>query len=194
MSAYLTKEKHLNYKKDNTELTNLKFPIGEFVIPDKITDEDIKKYINTIETLPSRLTELVSGFSEKQFGTVYREGGWNVRQVINHVADSHMNAYIRFKLALTEKTPVINPYREAVWAEHSDGKSCNPEVSLKLIEALHYRWAMFLKSLSRSDFRRGYFHPELEKVISLEEAAASYSWHGEHHSAHISELKKRKAW
>ena len=175
-------------------MVKLKFPIGEFVVPGKITDKDILKYINNIETLPARLTELVSVFSENQFETVYREGGWNVRQVINHIADSHMNAYIRFKLALTENTPVINPYLEAVWAELSDGKNCNPAVSLKLIEALHFRWAMFLKSLRKKDFKKGYFHPELGKVVSLEEAAASYSWHGEHHFAHIYELKKRKSW
>lgn len=179
---------------DNPELIKLKFPIGKFEYPEKITEKDIEKFIDNIESLPTRLAELVTGFSENQFDTVYREGGWTVRQVINHIPDSHMNAYIRFKLAMTENTPVINPYLEAVWAELSDGKNGDAAVSLKLTEALHYRWTIFLKSLSGSDFKRSYFHPEQGRVISIEAALANYSWHGEHHYAHISELKKRKAW
>ena len=176
------------------DIEKQKFPIGKFIFPAEVTKEYVQKHIQRIDSLPGELRQLVSGFTEDQLNTVYREGGWTVRQVINHIADSHVNAYIRFKCALTESTPVIKPYLEAMWAELPDGKNCDPEISLKLIDALHYRWVMLLRSVSKDDFKKGFFHPEHGKIISLGAATGSYSWHGDHHFAHISGLKERMGW
>ena len=176
------------------EIEKLKYPIGKFIFPADVTEEYLQIHIKRIESLPTELRQLVSRYTEDQMNTVYREGGWTVRQVINHIADSHVNAYIRFKMALTESTPVIKPYLEAEWAELPDGKNCDPGVSLNLTEALHYRWKMLLRSMSKEDFKKGYFHPEHGKILSLGIATGSYSWHGDHHFAHISGLKERKGW
>ncbi len=178
----------------HSEIENLKYPIGKFIYPAEITEEYLRKHIQRIESLPGELRQLVSGLTEDQMNKVYREGGWTVRQVLNHIADSHVNAYIRFKCALTENIPVIKPYLEAEWAELPDGKYCDPEISLNLIDALHYRWVMLLRSMNKEDFKKGFFHPEHGKILSLAITTGSYSWHGDHHFAHINGLKKRSGW
>ena len=177
-----------------SNLDKLKYPIGQFTAPDTITDENLKKYISEIENLPEELNKLVKGLKEFQLDTSYRENGWTVRQVIHHIADSHMNAYIRFKLALTEDMPTIKPYFEDKWAELGDYKTTPVDVSIALIYSLHKRWVNLLRSMSKKDFEKTFFHPEHGKVFSLDEAAGIYSWHGRHHYAHINELKKRMNW
>ncbi len=176
---------------ENKELDKLKYPIGNFITPEHITEQDLKSYIRTIEEFPALLKNLVKDFSEEQLNTPYRPKGWTVKQVIHHVADSHMNAYIRFKLALTEDMPTIKAYYEDKWAELGDYKLTSHKISLDLLEALHIKWINLLKSMSKKDFEKSYFHPEYGKEFQLDEIAAMYSWHCNHHYAHINELKKR---
>lgn len=179
---------------ENKELEKQRYPIGQYIKPNQINEDDIKSYISDIEKLPGELRELVSGFSDEQLNTKYREGGWTVRQVIHHIADSHVNAYTRFKLALTEDMPTIKPYYEDEWAELEDGKNAPVDVSLNLLDALHERWVRMLRSLNKKDFEKVFFHPEHGKEFSLDEIAGMYSWHGKHHFAHIDRLKKNKGW
>ena len=179
---------------ENTVLENLKYPIGKFKVPLNISEEEIRKSILDIENFPEDIRNLVADFSEEQLNTNYRVGGWTVRQVVNHIADSHMNSYMRFKLALTEDTPEIRPYAEDKWAELEDGKNCDINISLALIEALHFRWVMLLKSMSKEDFEKKFYHPEQKKEFTLGVTAAMYSWHGRHHLKHISDLKDRNNW
>jgi len=131
--------------------------------------------------------------NEAQLDTPYRDGGWTVRQVVHHVPDSHMNAYMRFRLALTEHEPVIKPYDEAAWAELVDGKTAPPEISLALLDALHDRWVRLLRSMTDADFQKQFRHPELG-VVPLEKNLALYAWHGKHHVAHITRLRERMQW
>jgi len=139
------------------------------------------------------LRAAVAGLNEEQLNTPYRDGGWTVRQVIHHVPESHMNAYIRFKLALTENEPTIKPYDEAAWAETADVRDTPIEVSLTLLDNLHKRWVVLLKSMSDADFAKQFRHPELG-VVPLEKNLALYAWHGNHHAAHITSLRERKQW
>jgi hypothetical protein len=139
------------------------------------------------------LRAAVAGLNEEQLNTPYRDGGWTVRQVIHHVPESHMNAYIRFKLALTEDDPTIKPYNEAAWAETADVRDTPVEVSLALLDNLHNRWVVLLKSMSDADFSKQFRHPELG-VVPLEKNLALYAWHGKHHVAHITSLRERKQW
>ena len=150
-------------------------------------------WIAEVAEAPAKLRVAVAGLSNEQLDTPYRDGGWTVRQVIHHVPESHMNAYIRFKLALTENEPTIKPYDEAAWAETPDVRETPIEVSLALLENLHTRWVVLLKSLSDADFRRQFRHPELG-VVPLEKNLALYAWHGNHHVAHITSLRERKQW
>ncbi|MEO8663888.1 MAG: YfiT family bacillithiol transferase [Ignavibacteria bacterium] len=180
---------------ESTDLEKLKYPIGHYNNPpEAISEEDIKGYISDIEDLSVNLNRLVEKFSEEQFNTVYRPGGWTVRQVIHHIGDSHLNALTRFKLALTEDMPTIKPYYEDKWAELGDYKNTPIEVSLDLIKAVHIRLVNLLRSMTKKDFEKSYFHPEHGKEFSLYEAAGMYSWHGKHHYAHIDELRKRMNW
>lgn len=179
---------------DSKELEKLKYPIGRFSIPDKISEEDIKRYIIDIEELPDKLRNLISNLSDEKLNTPYRPNGWTVKQLIHHIADSHMNSYLRFKLALTEDTPTIKPYYEDKWAELADYKNTSADISLTLIESLHKRWVNLLNSMNEKDFEKSFFHPEQGKEYSLDELTALYSWHSKHHYAHIEELKKRKSW
>jgi hypothetical protein len=139
------------------------------------------------------LRAAVAGLNEEQLNTPYRDGGWTVRQVIHHVPESHMNAYIRFKLALTEDDPTIKPYNEAAWAETADVRDTPVEVSLALLDNLHNRWVVLLKSMSDADFSKQFRHPELG-VVPLVKNLALYAWHGKHHVAHITSLRERKQW
>jgi DinB superfamily len=139
------------------------------------------------------LRAATAGLNEEQLNTPYRDGGWTVRQVIHHVPESHMNAYIRFKLALTESEPTIKPYDETAWAETADVRDTPLEVSLALLDNLHKRWVVLLKSMSEADFLKEFRHPELG-VVPLEKNLALYAWHGKHHTAHITSLRERKLW
>jgi hypothetical protein len=139
------------------------------------------------------LRAAIGGLNEKQLNTPYRDDGWTVRQVIHHVPESHMNAYIRFKLALTENEPTIKPYDEAAWAETGDVRETPIEVSLALLENLHTRWVVRLRSMSDSDFAKQFRHPEMG-VVPLEKNLALYAWHGKHHVAHITSLRERNQW
>jgi hypothetical protein len=169
---------------------NLSYPIGKFEWIGPNTDSQRAGYIADIAAVPQRLRAAVAGLTEAQLDTPYRPGGWTVRQLIHHVADSHMNAYIRFKLALTEERPTIKPYDQAAWAELPDSK-LPVEVSLKLIDALHERWAVVLKAMKPAEFDRQLKHPELG-IVHLDKYVAMYAWHGKHHESHITGLRRRE--
>lgn len=177
------------------DLEHLKYPKGKFVRGTKAsTSERIAECIAVIEAFPQKLRAEVQGLSEAQLDTPYRAGGWTVRQLVHHLADSHGQAPSRFKLALTEEKPVIKPYKEALWAELADARTMPPEASLQIIAGLHARWAVLLRNMSISDFDRAFFHPEQMREIDLGEALELYVWHSKHHLAHITELKRRKGW
>jgi hypothetical protein len=161
------------------------YPIGKFHAPATISAVDRARYIETIAAAPARLRAAVNGHSAKQLETPYREGGWTVRQVIHHVPDSHMNAYVRFKLALTEANPVIKPYDEAAWALLSDTADTPIETSLNLLESLHRRWVVLMRGMSEADWKKGYIHPDSDGVIALDQVLALYAWHCSHHLAHV---------
>lgn len=172
---------------------DLRFPIGRFNWPAEVSDEDRKRHIDAVESAPRRLREAVAGLTAAQFDTPYREGGWTVRQVVHHVPDSHMNNYVRFKLALTEAEPVIKPYDEAAWAALADSFDTPIETSLCLLECLHARWVSLLRSLSAEDWKKRFRHPELG-AVTLDSNLALYAWHGDHHIAHIAALRRRNGW
>ncbi len=174
-------------------MSDPRFPIGKFHYDGPPTEVQRQAFIADIANTPTALREAVEGLSAQQLNTPYREGGWTVRQVVHHVPDSHMNAYIRFKLALTEEEPTIKPYAENLWAELADSQSTPIEVSLTLLETLHDRWVRLLRSLSPEDWKKQFRHPELG-VVPLEKNVALYSWHGKHHVAHVTELRKRMGW
>jgi hypothetical protein len=174
-------------------MENLKFPIGPFSFPAPGTAQQRQTWIAEIAEAPAKFRAAAAGLNEDQINTPYRDGGWTVRQVIHHVPDSHMNAHIRFKLALTENEPTIKPYDEAACAELADTRDTPIEISLALLENLHARWVYLLRSMSESDFAKTFRHPELG-VVSLERTLALYAWHGKHHAAHITSLRDRKGW
>lgn len=167
------------------DLEILRYPIGKFQSPSTVTDTDIEKWISGIEQLPGELIKVWELLKPEQKEMSYRQEGWTARQLIHHLPDSHMNAYIRFKLALTEDVPVIKPYEEAKWAELPDTLICPPEVSLHLLTALHLRWTVLLRQLKTEDWNRRYFHPESKKEFDLKTVLALYNWHGEHHLGHL---------
>ncbi|CAH1195301.1 Putative metal-dependent hydrolase YfiT [Paenibacillus auburnensis] len=169
-----------------------KYPIGTFQFDDEITNKVTSAWINEIEDLPGLLREAVKDLDNEQLDTAYRSGGWTVRQVIHHLADSHMNAYIRFKLALTEESPTIKPYDEKKWAELSDSK-LPVDTSLLLLESLHKRWTNVLRGLTPADMEKTFIHPESGEV-SIGRNIGIYAWHGKHHLAHITSLRNRKGW
>ncbi|MEO3945441.1 YfiT family bacillithiol transferase [Gorillibacterium sp. CAU 1737] len=173
---------------------DLRYPIGTFEWRGEVTVEQRKLWIQDIEVLPSLLAAEVNGLTDEQLDTPYREGGWTIRQVVHHLADSHLNSFARFKLALTEDNPTIRPYEEALWAEGADARLLPPDVSLRLLAALHERWAFLLQSLSDEEFSRTFYHPESGAVTRLDVNTGIYSWHGRHHLAHIRGLKERKGW
>lgn len=165
-----------------------RYPIGRFTPDPTSSPETRARHIDGIATLPSRIRKAVSGLSQQQLDTPYREGGWTVRQVVHHVPDSHLNAYIRCKLALTEETPTIKPYDEAAWSRLKDSELTPSEVSLALLEAVHARWVTLLRSLRAEDFARRFNHPEAG-VHDLDWLVAIYDWHGNHHLAHITSVR-----
>jgi len=172
---------------------DLKFPVGKFVAPEKITEDDRRKFIAQIAEAPAKLRAAVSGLTDAQLDTPYREGGWTVRQVTHHVPESHMNAYIRFKLALTENEPTIKTYEQQLWAELPDAKTEPVAASLDLMDSLHDRWVTVLKAMRPEEFARKFNHPELG-VVTLDRNLAMYAWHGRHHVAHVTGLRERKGW
>ena len=172
---------------------DLRFPVGEFHFPESVSAADLDTFIHQIAETPAKMRAAVAGLSESQLDTPYRPGGWTVRQLVHHVPDSHINSYVRYRLALTETEPVIKPYEEKLWAELADARSMPVEPSLILLESLHARWVPLLRSLSAADWKRTFRHPELG-VVSLENNAALYAWHGRHHVAHITCLRERLGW
>ena len=174
-------------------MADLRFPIGEFVFPEGIDERQRQEWIDAIAATPERLREAVAGLDDSQLDTPYRPGGWTVRQVVHHLPDSHLNSYVRFKLALTEDTPTIRPYDEKRWAELSDAEE-PIEVSLRLLETLHARWVSLLRFLSPEDYARAFLHPEFARKITLEQNLALYAWHGRHHVAHVTSLRERMGW
>jgi len=170
-----------------------RFPIGKFTYDGPLDADKRKKFIDDIAQTPAALRAAVKGLSEQQIETPYRDGGWTVRQVVHHVPESHMNAYIRFKLALTEDEPTIKPYMEDRWAELPDVRSTPLETSLSLLELLHDRWVRMLRAIEPGDWKRTFKHPEMG-IVPLEKNVALYSWHGRHHVAHVTELRKRMGW
>jgi hypothetical protein len=175
-------------------MSDLRYPIGQFQWEGELTQGRRTQWIGEIAEAPAGFRAAVAGLNTTQVDTPYRPGGWTVRQVVHHVPDSHLNAYTRFKLALTEDQPTIKPYEEARWAELRDTQSVSLEVSLALLDALHHRWVGLLRSLSLADYRRTYKHPEHGRIFSLGEALGIYAWHGRHHTAHITALRAREGW
>ena len=174
-------------------MTDLSYPIGKFHFEGPLTAAQKEKALDDIADTPALLRASVAGLSAEQLDTPYRSGGWTVRQVVHHVPDSHMNSYVRFKLALTEDEPTIKPYEQRLWAELPDTKETPIEVSLTMLDALHDRWVRLLRSLNASDWQRTFRHPELGPV-SLERNLALYAWHGRHHVRHITALRERSRW
>jgi len=171
----------------------LKFPVGRYKAPATISAEQRAAWIEEMAKLPENLKNAVAGLTDAQLDTPYRQGGWTVRQVAHHLPDSHLNSYTRFRLALTENVPLIKPYDEAAWAELSDAKTAPVAPSLALLEALHARFVLMLKSLSDADFAKTFRHPELGE-IRLDWTLGLYAWHSQHHVAHIKNLRARQGW
>jgi hypothetical protein len=174
-------------------MTDPRFPIGKFHYDGTLSEQQKQACLNEIAETPANLRAAIRGLSNSQLDTPYREGGWTVRQVVHHLPDSHLNSYVRFKLALTENEPMIKPYAEDRWAELADTRATPIEVSLTMLDSLHDRWVRLMQSLSAEDWKRTFRHPELG-VMMLEKNLALYAWHGRHHVAHITELRKRMTW
>jgi hypothetical protein len=172
---------------------DLRYPVGPFDWQTTVAPEMRPQLIQQLAAAPALLRQAISGLDEHQLDTPYRPGGWTVRQVAHHLPDSHMNAYIRFRMALTEDQPTIKPYDEAKWAEIYDARTLPPAASLALLESLHARWVALLGSMTDSDFSRDFSHPEIG-LVRLDTSLAAYAWHGRHHAAHITGLRQRMGW
>ena len=173
--------------------TDPRYPIGKYIVQ-PFSEKLLGEWLIDIKNLPQHLENSILNLDEQQLNTAYRDGGWTVKQVVHHVADSHMNAYTRFKLGLTEDKPVIKPYDEAAWAEMADSKNLPINISLTLLHSLHIRWYEILKNMSADEFKKTIYHPEQKKEISLWELLGMYAWHGKHHVAHITSLCEREKW
>ncbi|RYD74022.1 MAG: putative metal-dependent hydrolase [Sphingobacteriales bacterium] len=167
------------------DLEQLKYPIGQFTMPEVFDEKQAKIWISEIEALPEQVRNATENINAEYLNETYRPGGWTVRQVIHHLPDSHMNAYIRFKLAITEEVPVIRPYHEELWAETEEAKNGDIEMSVLLLKAVHQRLISFLKTLKMEDYQRQYIHPAQGKKFTLAHMLGMYAWHGKHHLAHI---------
>ncbi len=177
---------------------DLQYPIGKFAWGRTgegllASEAERQQWLADIEETPARLRAAVSGLTEAQLDTPYRPGGWTVRQVVHHLADSHVNSYVRFRLALTEDEPTIKPYEQQLWADLPDARTAPAEISLTLLDSLHRRWVLLLRSLAPEGFARALKHPELGRV-TLEKYLALYAWHGKHHVAHITNLRECSGW
>ncbi len=174
-------------------MTDPRYPIGKFQPKPQIDEPERKEAIQNIAETPSKLKAAIKGLTEAQLDTQYREGGWTVRQVVHHITDSHMNSYVRVRLALTESEPTIKPYEEQLWAELYDARNAPVAPSVQMLESLHERWVMLLRSLKPSDFSRTFRHP-VNGVRDIDWLLQLYSWHGRHHVAHITSLRQRMGW
>ena len=174
-------------------MDHLRYPIGKYIVQ-PYTDTLLQQWLSDIKYLPQHLENAILNLDDHQLATPYRDGGWTVKQVVHHVADSHMNAYIRFKLALTEDNPIIKPYNEAAWAEMTDTQKVPINISLTLLHALHTRWSAILEYMSSEDLERTIIHPEDNKQMTLWELLGMYAWHGKHHVAHVTSLRERMKW
>jgi len=174
-------------------MEDLRYPIGKFRADSEVTDAKRRQWIEEIAATPAALRAAVAGLSDTRLDTPYRPGGWTVRQVAHHLPDSHLNAYVRFKLALTEAEPTVKTYDEAAWAELADGRTAPVELSLALLDSLHRRWVLVLRSLSPGDFARTFRHPEWG-TVTLDWYLQQYAWHGRHHVAHVASLRERMGW
>ena len=175
-------------------MSDPRYPIGPFQRRDELSADERSAMIEGIAACPARMREAVAGLDDVQLDTPYRDGGWTVRQVVHHVPDSHLNAYVRLKLALTEETPAIRPYDESEWAKLADVQSTPVEVSLTLLDSLHARWVGLMRTLQPDDFRRTFKHPDHEGTQTLDWLVAMYAWHSRHHVAHITTLRERTGW
>jgi uncharacterized damage-inducible protein DinB len=171
----------------------VRYPIGEFGLDAIVTPAKRRRWIRRMDETPRRLAEAVAGLSEAQLRIPYRDGGWTSQQVVHHQADAHLNSFARFKLALTEDTPAIKTYEEALWAEIRDGRHAPAESSLQLLAALHRRWTLLLESLPEADFGCAFSHPD-RGLMTLDKAIQLCAWHGLHHTAHVTELRARRGW
>jgi hypothetical protein len=170
---------------NNFKLESLKYPIGKFVKPTSISENDIENWIITLENFPSKIKSLTKNLSEEQLNWVYRPEGWSIKQVVHHCADSHMNSFMRFKLALTEDLPTIKPYEEQLWAMLADGNDNDISPSLQIIEGLHKKWVLLLKTFTKKEFSKQFIHPESKRIYTLDEVVGLYAWHCNHHNKHI---------
>lgn len=168
----------------------LRYPIGKFTARDSYSAEELQDFIERIENLPREIEKVINSMTVKQLDTPYRPGGWTARQVVHHMADSHMNAYVRFKWTITESTPTIKAYDEKAWAETPETK-LDPVISIELLKALHTKWSALLRRLSPSDFQKEFMHPETKKHMRLDRMTAMYAWHGEHHFGHLKIVANR---
>ena len=173
--------------------TDPRYPIGKYIVQ-PFSEKLLGEWLIDIKNLPQHLENSILNLDEQQLNTAYRDGGWTVKQVVHHVADSHMNAYIRFKLGLTEDKPVIKPYEEAAWAEMADTKNLPINISLTLLHSLHIRWYEILKNMSHDELNKTVYHPEHKKEFTLWELLGMYAWHSKHHVAHITSLREREKW
>jgi len=175
-------------------MTDIRYPLGRFAPPSPFTAATRSTAIDALAALPRELRAALAGLDDRQLDTPYREGGWTLRQLAHHVADSHLNAYLRHKLAATEERPTIRSYDEKVWAECAEARSAPVASSLALLDGLHARWTAFLRGLPASAFDREFFHPEAERWMSLDWSVAMYAWHGRHHTAHATSLRRQRRW
>ncbi|CAN5897960.1 bacillithiol transferase BstA [soil metagenome] len=174
-------------------MDELKYPIGKYA-EQSFSESLLKEWLIDIQSLPQLIEYAITNLDEAQLETPYRDGGWTIKQVVHHVADSHLNAYIRFKLGLTEDNPSIKPYDEAAWAEMDDTKEVPINISITILYAVHARWNVVLKHISREQWNRTVFHPEHKKEMTLWFLLGMYAWHSKHHVAHINKLRERKGW
>jgi uncharacterized damage-inducible protein DinB len=174
-------------------LDAVRYPVGDFVIDPDVTEAKRRQWLRQMAEMPERLAAALAGLDERQLGTPYRDGGWTPRQVVHHLADAHMNGFVRFKLALTEDRPPIKTYEEDLWAETADGRDAPVETSLRLLAALHSRWMILLESLSEAQFSRAFSHPQ-RGLMTIDKAIQLYAWHGVHHTGQITGLRMRRGW
>ncbi|MFV5686995.1 YfiT family bacillithiol transferase [Flavobacterium sp. ZT3R25] len=179
---------------ENSALEKLRYPIGKFIIPEIYSSEYLNNKIAEIASFPERLKKEVIDLTEEQLETPYRQNGWTIRQVVHHCADSHLNCFIRIKWSLTEDKPVIKAYHEDRWAELHDNTTMPIQPTLSFLEGLHFRLAYLMNSLSEANLEKSFIHPEHNAAFQLKEIIGTYAWHGNHHLAHITELKKQKGW
>jgi uncharacterized damage-inducible protein DinB len=171
----------------------VRYPVGDFGIDSEITVSKCGRWFQQMAEMPAGLATALGGLDDRQLATPYREGGWTPRQVVHHLADAHLNGFVRFKLALTEDLPPIKTYEETLWAETADGRDAPVEVSVRLLAALHQRWMILLESLSEPQFGRAFSHPQ-RGILTIDNAIQLYAWHGIHHTAHITGLRARQGW